>query len=214
VEAVVTASRWRGLLGFAGYLLLFAWLDWITHRSVLFILIVGGALLLGALFRSRVGEAIRKASLRDSSGAIARVLEVWADLPWQVRRILVALTPLIYFLVRGQGTSGAGFVVVFATLLVVLAIVLLGTQIDRLLDPFFVLRDKVLPRWVRHLLAPVLAIIIAFVIVHGSLLDLPALFGGTTHSPQSPYGLEGRFLLATLLAGVCTVLLVRERNVA
>jgi hypothetical protein len=213
MEAVVTASRWRSLLGFAGYLLLFAWLDWITHRSILFILIVGGALLLGALFRTRLGAAIRRASIRDRSGTIARVLEFWADLPWQVQRILVALTPLIYFVLRGQGTSGAGFVVVFATLLVVVAIVLLGGPIDRALDPFFAWRDKMLPRWARHLLAPVLAIVIAFVVVHGSLLDLPALFGGTTYSPQSPYGLQGRFLLATLVAGVCTVLLVRERDV-
>ena len=48
------------------------------------------------------------------------------------------------------------------------------------------------------------------VLVHGSLLDLPALFGGPTTSPQSPAGLSGRFFLATLLAGACTVLLLRE----
>jgi hypothetical protein len=59
-------------------------------------------------------------------------------------------------------------------------------------------------------LAPVLGIVIAFVVVHGSLSDLPALFGGQTSSPQSPAGLAGSMFLATLLAGVCTVLLLRE----
>jgi hypothetical protein len=48
---------------------------------------------------------------------------------------------------------------------------------------------------------------IAFLIVHGTLLDLPALFGGATASRQPPVGLSGRFFLATVLAGVCTVLL-------
>ncbi|HCT79336.1 MAG TPA: hypothetical protein DGT23_22800 [Micromonosporaceae bacterium] len=210
----MTASRVRELAGFAGYLLLFAWLDWITHRSVIFILIVGVGLFLGAVFRARIAAAIRSFGRRDTSGVFSGVLTFWDGLPWQVQRILVALTPLIYFVFRGQGTSGAGFVVVVATLVVVLAIVLFGARLDKVLDPLYAARDGLLPRWLRVVLAPVLAVLIAFVVVHGSLLDLPALFGGTTHSPQSPVGLEARFLFATLLAGACTVLLVRERNSA
>ena len=208
----MTASRLRQLAGLAGYLALFAWLDWITHRSVLFIVVVGGGLFLGAVFRSRIGAAIRSAAQRDSAGVIGRVVGFWDGLPEPVRRIAVALTPLLYFLLRGQGTSDAGFVVVFATLMVVLAIVLLGEHIDRILDPFYAARDGLLPRWLRAILAPVLAVLIAFVVVHGSILDLPALFGGPTRSPQSPIGLEPRFLFATLLASILAVLLVRERS--
>ena len=52
--------------------------------------------------------------------------------------------------------------------------------------------------------------LIAFLVVHGSLADLPALFGGQTSSPQSPVDLTAQFFLATVLAGACTVLLLRE----
>jgi len=208
----VTASRLKGLVGFAGYLILFAWLDWITHRSVIFIWIVGGGLILGAVLMPQIRAAVRSAATRDSAGFVGRVVGFWDALPEPVRRIAIALTPLIYFVFRGQGTSDAGLVVIFATLLVVLAIVLLGKQIDQVLDPFYAARDGILPRWLRAILAPVLGVLVAFVVVHGSILDLPALFGGPTRSPQSPVGLEFRFLVATLLASVLAVLLVRERS--
>ena len=208
----MTASRLKGLVGFAGYLILFAWLDWITHRSVVFILIVGGGLLLAAVFLPQIRAAVRSAATRDAAGVLGRVVGFWDRLPEPIRRIVIALTPLIYFVLRGQGTSGAGSVVIFATLLVVLAIVLLGKQIDKVLDPFYAARDGVLPRWLRAILAPVLGVLVAFIVVHGSILDLPALFGGPTRSPQSPIGLEPRFLFATLLASILAVLLVRERS--
>jgi hypothetical protein len=127
-----------------------------------------------------------------------------------VQRLLISLTPLLYFLLQGQGTSGAGTAVVIAGALVATVSIFLGHLIDPPLQDLYAARDRLLAKWLRVLLAPVLGILIAFLIVHGSLFDLPALFGGTTMSPQSPAGMPGRFFLATVLAGVCTALLLRE----
>lgn len=202
----------RALRGFAAYILFFAWLDWITHRSLPFIILVGSALLLGAVFQAGIVRYIQALSLRDTSGWTNRLLNGWSNLPWKVRRTLVALTPLLYFVLRGQGTSGAGGAVLLGGAAVAVPVILLGDQIDRLLRRYYRRRNMLLPRWLRLILAPTLAVILAFAIVHGSLLDLPALFGGATLTPRSPVGLDGRFFLATLIAGACTVLLIRERG--
>lgn len=200
----------RAILGFSAYVLFFAWLDWITHRSIAFIIIVGGALILAAAFRSRLAATIRPAVHRGSAEWMRATVEGWRQLPTRVRGLLVSLTPLLYFLLRGQGTSGAGSAVVIASALIAGVSIFLGHLIDPPLQNFYAARDRLLAGWLRVMLAPVLGVLIAFLIVHGSLSDLPALFGGTTTSPQSPIGMSGRFFLATVLAGVCTVLLLRE----
>ncbi|OXM63295.1 hypothetical protein CF165_30830 [Amycolatopsis vastitatis] len=183
---------------FTGYVVLLAWLDWIIHRSVVFVIVVGGGLIAAAVLRFRIAERLRPQ------------LERLEEIPVPVRRLLISLAPLIYFLFRGQGTSGAGFAVTAAGALVASAVVFLGPKIDPPLGAFYAARDRLLARWVRVLLAPVFGILVAFLVVHGSLTDLPALFGGTTESPQSPVDESGRFFLATLLAGTGTVLLLRE----
>ncbi|RSM48720.1 hypothetical protein DMA12_06255 [Amycolatopsis balhimycina DSM 5908] len=183
---------------FACYVVLLAWLDWIIHRSVVFVIVVGGGLIAAAVLRSRIAERLRPQ------------LERLEEIPVPVQRLLISLAPLVYFLLRGQGTSGAGFAVTAAGALVASAVVFLGPKIDPPLGPFYAVRDRLLARWVRVLLAPVFGILVAFLVVHGSLADLPALFGGTTESPQSPVDESGRFFLATLLAGTGTVLLLRE----
>ncbi|WP_143268698.1 hypothetical protein [Amycolatopsis vastitatis] len=188
----------RGILVFTGYVVLLAWLDWIIHRSVVFVIVVGGGLIAAAVLRFRIAERLRPQ------------LERLEEIPVPVRRLLISLAPLIYFLFRGQGTSGAGFAVTAAGALVASAVVFLGPKIDPPLGAFYAARDRLLARWVRVLLAPVFGILVAFLVVHGSLTDLPALFGGTTESPQSPVDESGRFFLATLLAGTGTVLLLRE----
>jgi hypothetical protein len=194
----------RAIWIFAAYVVFLAWLDWITHRSVVFVIVVGGGLIAAALYKSRIGKAI-------TSAEWARPLvEAWDKAPPQVRQLLVSLTPLLYFLFRGQGTSGAGAVVVIAALIVACAVVFLGKEIDTRLHGFYAARNRVLARGARMVLAPVLGILIAFLVVHGSLADLPALFGGQTSSPRSPIDLSGQMFLATLLAGACTVLLLRE----
>jgi hypothetical protein len=195
----------RGVLIFNAYVLFFAWLDWIMHRSVVFILVVGAGLIAAAVLRSRLAGSI--ASAARGGGAI---VDAWQRVPARVRRLLVSLTPLLYFLFRGQGTSGAGMAVLMAGVAVAAAVIFLGHVIDPPLRGFYAARDRLLARWLRTLLAPVLGVLIAFLVVHGSLLDLPALFGGQTNSPQSPVGMSGRLFLATLLAGACTVLLLRE----
>ena len=200
----------RGILVFSAYVLFFAWLDWIIHRSVVFIIVVGGGLVAAAVFRSRIARTITSAARGGSAEWLRAVVDAWHRLPTRVQRLVVSLTPLLYFLVRGRGTSGAGMAVLMAGLVVAAAVVFLGHRIDPPLQGFYAARDRLLARWLRALLAPVLGVLFAFLIVHGSLLDLPALVGGPTRSPQSPVGLSGRFFLATLLAGACTVLLLRE----
>ena len=200
----------RTILGFSAYVLFFAWLDWITHRSIVFIVVVGGGLILAAVYRARIAAAITSAAHGGSAEWMSPVVEGWQRLPAQVQRMLVSLTPLLYFLLRGQGTSGAGTAVVIAGALVAGVSIFFGHVIDPPLQNVYAARDRLLARWLRVLLAPVLGVLIAFLIVHGSLLDLPALFGGETSSPQSPAGTSGRFFLATVLAGACTVLLLRE----
>jgi hypothetical protein len=205
-------SDLRTILGFSAYVLFFAWLDWITHRSVGFVVIVGGGLILAAAFRSRIAETIKSAASSDSAEWMRPVLDAWVRLPARVQRLLVSLTPLLYFVLRGQGTSGAGTAVVMAGALVATVSIFFGHLIDPPLQGVYAARDRWLPPWLRVLLAPVLGVLIAFLIVHGSLFDLPALFGGKTTSPQSPAGMSRQFFLATLLAGACTVLLLREGN--
>jgi len=200
----------RGILVFSAYVLFFAWLDWIVHRSVVFIVVVGGGLIVAAVFRSRIAGAITSAAHGGSAEWLRQALGAWQRLPTRAQRLMVSLTPLLYFLLRGRGTSGAGIAVLMAGLIVATAVIFLGHRIDPPLQGFYAARNRLLVRWLRALLAPVLGVLIAFLIVHGSLLDLPALFGGPTTSPQSPAGLSGRFFLATLLAGACTVLLLRE----
>lgn len=194
----------RAIAVFIAYVVFFAWLDWIIHRSIVFIIVVGGGLIVVALNRTRIGQAIMSAEwLRPA-------VEAWQKLPPRVQSLLTSLTPLIYFLFRGQGTSSAGMVVLIAGVMVAATVIFLGPAIDPKLEGFYAARNRVLARGVRMVLAPVLAILIAFLVVHGSLADLPALFGGPTSSPQSPVGQRGPFFLATLLAGACTVLLLRE----
>jgi hypothetical protein len=200
----------RTILGFSAYVLFFAWLDWITHRSIVFIVVVGGGLILAAVFRSRIAQAIASAAYGGSATWLRPIVDGWRRLPARVQLLLISLTPLLYFLLRGQGTSGAGTAVLIASVLVATATIFFGHLIDPPLQNVYAARDRMLARWLRIVLAPVLGVLIAFLIVHGSLLDLPALFGGSTTSPQSPSGLSGRFFLATVLAGGCTVLLLRE----
>ncbi|MGQ0775256.1 MAG: hypothetical protein ACT4NY_12680 [Pseudonocardiales bacterium] len=203
-------TNYRAILGFSAYVLFFAWLDWITYRSIVFILVVGGGLILAAAYRSRIAGAITSKARSGSAEWMSPVIDGWSRLPARVQRLLISLTPLLYFLLRGQGTSGAGTAAIIAATLVATASIFFGHLIDPPLQDLYAARDRLLGRWLRVLLAPVLGVLIAFLIVHGSLLDLPALFGGTTNSPQSPADMSGRFFLATLLAGACTVLLLRE----
>src|SRR2546423_2591040 len=98
----------RSLLGFSAYVLFFAWLDWITHSNIGFIIVFGGGVILAAAFRSRIAERITSVAESGSAEWLRSALETWMRLPPRVQQLLISLTPLLYFLLRGQGTSGAG----------------------------------------------------------------------------------------------------------
>jgi hypothetical protein len=205
-------SSRRGTLLFVAYIVFFSWLDWILHRSFVFIVVVGGGLIIAAVYRSNLVARLSDAAHGGIADRIRPVVDTWERMPERLQRLLISLTPLLYFLVRGQGTSGAGGAVALASVIVAAVAIFSGPVLDERLSDFYAARDRLLPRPIRLMLAPVVGVLIAFLVVHGSLRDLPALFGGKTESPQSPTDMAGRFFLATLLAGACTLLLVRERG--
>jgi uncharacterized integral membrane protein len=205
-------TKRRGTLLFVAYVVFFSWLDWILHRSIVFIVVVGGGLIVAALQRSRIVATLSEAAEGSIAARARPFVEGWKQLPEQIQRLLISLTPLLYFITRGQGSSGAGAAVAMAGAIVAAVAIFSGPALDDRLSGFYAARNRMLPLALRLLLAPVLGVLIAFLFVHGSLRDLPALFGGITTSPQSPTGMAGRFFLATLLAGACTLLLVRERS--
>jgi hypothetical protein len=194
------AELWRRVKDIWFPLVLFgliAYLDFLTHRSWAFIL-VGGGLALGAiLFR---GEIAKRVGL----GQLLALVPAW------LRPVLAAVPAVLWFVIRGQGTSGAGLSVTVTTLALVLGIGVLGPSLDRALGGFYRGRDRMLPRRLRMLLAAVLPIVVGFGVIHGSLKAIPVLFGGTTSSPAGAADRPGMYVVGTLLSGVLAFLLMRE----
>lgn len=179
------------------FVAVFAYFDWIMHREVPATIVL--ALVAGALIV--YGHAlVDMFGLRDAVDAI----------PQRVKPVLAATPALVYFLARGQGTSDSSSVVFVCMLLVVGVSVVFGPAMDRKLAGFYRSRNRVLPQVVRVLLAVVLPVLISFLVIHGSLSDVPALFGGTTKHPQTPVGREGSFFLGTALSAAVAWLLLRE----
>ena len=189
----LTAKATFGLAAIA----LLGYFDWITHReaatAIVLVAIAGGLV----MFRD---EALERSGLAP----------MFRDLPSVIRPVLAAVPALAYFLVRGQGTSGAGGMVLLSMAITVGTVALSGPAIDAKLAPFYLARNRVLPLPLRMTLALVMPVLVAFVVIHGSLADVSALFGGTTNHPMSPTGREGRFLFGTLLSAAAAFLLVRE----
>ena len=176
---------------------LLAYFDWLTHRQVA--LEIVGFLAVSAiiLFRDKIVDA-------------SNLAPMLAQIPPRLRPALAAIPSLAYFLTRGQGTSNAGGVVILSVLILLGVSTFLGPEIDRVLGGFYAARNKILPLPVRLTLAFLLPILVGFLIIHGSLADLPAMFGGETNSPMSPAGAGGRFFFGTMLAGVVASLLMRD----
>jgi hypothetical protein len=189
----LTATTWLAL----GFVAWFAYLDWITHRSVPTSIIGGGIIALLIVFRRDIAAALH-------------LTETMATLPKPVKPILAAFPGIAYFLIRGQGTSNAGGIVFAAMLLVILANAFLGGPLDRVLARFYQARNRVLPRPVRMVAAIALPVLISFAVIHGNLSDLPALFGGTTHHAALPADRGGKFFAGTLLSAAVAWLLLRD----
>lgn len=186
----------RSAFGLAAIALL-GYFDWITHREAatsIVLIAIAGALV---VFRD---EALQRSGLAP----------MLRDVPSVIRPVLAALPALAYFLIRGQGTSGAGEVVLLSMGITVGTVALGGPAIDAKLAGFYVARNRILPLPLRMTLALVVPVLVAFLVIHGSLADLAALFGGTTNHPMPPSGREGRFLFGTLLSAASAFLLVRE----
>lgn len=180
------------------FVALFAWLDWVLHRNLVFIVIVGGAVVVAILYRGEIAQ-------RSGLGEFMRGLS-------PVNQALMRAAPaLLYFLVRARGTAGLGAIlVVLVALGAVIGMVKYGAQIDQRLSPFYRVRDRVLSLRVRTIMAVIFPVVVGFGIIHGSLADLPALFGGPTSSPQTPVGLEAQYFLGAVLCAGMTILLLRR----
>jgi hypothetical protein len=70
------------------------------------------------------------------------------------------------------------------------------------------MRDGIMPRQLRLLVPPFVAVFLSFAVAQGTLSDFDALFGGTTGKAAVPS--TSKILLATMLTVVVTFLLARE----
>jgi len=179
------------------FVALFCYLDWITHRSAVAVVVIAAGGIAVIVFGREIAT---KLNLQDEI----------AKIPARAKPILFAAPGLLYFMSRGSGTSGAGGPVFFASAIAVAAPALFGPEIDARLAGFYAARNKAAPRVLRMIAAPILAVLLSFLIIHGSLGDIGALFGGTTKAARTPAGLGGRFFLAALLSASVSFLLLRE----
>ncbi len=127
---------------------------------------------------------------------------------------MYAAPGLLYLLIRLRGTTGPIWVVILVTAGAVWAATRYEEQLDQVLNPLLAWRDRLLPRPVQLALVPVLALLVAFMIIHGTLRDLPAFVGGSTTAPQTPtgFGAVFRFLFASGFALAAAFVLGRERS--
>jgi hypothetical protein len=196
------------------YVGLFAWFDWIAHRDVLFLafaVLVVAMLLLAP----EIGQAVSRLQGGRYAAGVAQLTKLihgFPAIPPIVRPFLLAIPGLSYLVARGQGTApdGMALVVVVTVLSFLVVVVVAGGRIDAGLAPYFAIRNRV-PRIARLVIAPIVSIIVAFLVVHQDLGDLPALWGGTTNTRHTPADVDlWLFGLAALLASVLSYLLIHE----
>lgn len=178
-------------------LFLVAWLDWAMHRDLVMLLLFT-AVAAGLLYPER---------LRYLMGS-TRFL---ADMRPEARALIRGSPALLWYVVRGQGTSQTGVLVSLMVLGAIYATKRWEANIVWGLSGFFRVRDQVLPYNARAGLALVAPLLIAFVGIHGNLLDMKALLGASTTQPTSASGMGGEFLIGTLAILMTTFLLLRKR---
>jgi hypothetical protein len=188
-------SKWLPVL----LVSIIAYLDYLTHSDAgPAVQIIVGSLVMGLiLFGGEIGE-------RTGLSATFR------QIPPKLRPVLMAIPPAMWFLLRDEGTSGAGIGVMLVSVGLVASVSYFGEQIDGALRGFYRTRNRTLPRKLRIVLAIVLPILISAVIVHGSLDSLAVLFQGTTSSAKSAEGQAGVIVFAALLSAVVALLLLRD----
>jgi hypothetical protein len=178
------------------YLVLVGYFDYISHREWVPLLLMGGAAIGAILYRQAIYAAMRP---------LGEVIpERWFPV------LLAGAPALLYFLTRGSGTLSSSGVLLIAVMLgaLIFGVVTRGEAVDRALQPWYELRDRLLPRAVRMVAPPFLAIFLSFAIAQGTLSDFDAMFGGTTDKAAIPS--TGKILVATLLTVVVTFLVARE----
>ena len=178
------------------YLVLVGYFDYISHREWGALLLMGGAAVGAILYRQVIYGFMRPL------GQI--VPERWFPV------LLAGVPGLLYFLTRGSGTLDSSGVLLIALMLgaLIFGMVTRGEAVDKTLQPWYELRDRMLPKAVRLLAPPFLAIFLSFAIAQGTLSDFDAMFGGTTDKAAIPS--TGKTLIATLFTVVVTFLLARE----
>jgi hypothetical protein len=182
------------------FVLLFAYIDFIAHHNLL--VVVGGvALALAAiLFWPDLAARLGIGTL------VSRI-------PAPMRPVLFAVPGLAFLLVRGQmGTqTQAAPTVAVISLIVVTALSVLSPAIDPRLSGYYRVRDLV-PRLIRMIATPALAIAIGFAIMHGGLTDMPSLLSGKAATSAAAPGALNPFLLvlASLTSTAAGFLLLRE----
>lgn len=218
-------QEWPATLGAVGrrlrrfwlvliYVGLFAWFDWIAHRDLVFLAF--GVLIVAMLVLApEIGQALSRLQGGRWAAGVAKFTQLLRGVPAIppiVRPFLLAIPGLTYLVARGQGTApnGMAAVVVVTVLAFLVVVVIAGSRIDAVLAPYFAIRNRV-PRTVRLVTAPIISIVVAFLVVHQDLGDLPALWGGTTNTRRTPTEVDiWLFGLAALLASVLSYLLVHE----
>ncbi len=181
------------------YVALLMWLDWVMHRQPVVIMLLLAASATIFLTRTRFAPKVQVYGVQISplSGAA-------------VALVTMLLAPL-YFLVRGAGTyEGAGGLIMLM-LATGAVLSLCAPLLDRLLAPLYVLRDRTMNRYSVIAVSVALPVGISFVVVHGNLLDLPALVGGQTRAPKPPTDMGGRLPTAVILSAVVAFLLLRDK---
>jgi len=178
------------------YLVLVGYFDYISHREWVPLLLMGGAAIGAILYRQAIYAFLRPLG--------QLVPEHWFPV------LLAGLPALLYFMTRGSGTLSSSGVLLIAVMLgaLIFGVVTRGEAVDRALQPWYELRDRLLPKVVRLVAPPFLAIFLSFAIAQGTLGDFDAMFGGTTDKAAIPS--TSKILIATLLTVVVTFLLARE----
>lgn len=196
-EARAGARRFWPLLGLLGMAGLF---DFRMNGQIWFPIIFGGVAALAVVFMRRVQSRLK-------------VLEQIMPARF-VGPVLAGASVAVVYLIRWTGTQGGFSSVVTALLIAGFGIVtgLYRSQINRFLTPFYEARNRYLPKLVRMGLMFVLPVFLTFLIAHGSLSDIGALFGGSTDSPSaaSTGGAGFRILLTAVLSAVSVYLLLNE----